>query len=55
VLAELPQARLHVVAGADHGFDVLRRSGRDDSQVLEELATATRAFVMSGIGDVTGS
>jgi predicted alpha/beta-hydrolase family hydrolase len=32
------QATLHVVDGADHGFHVLKRSGRDDDEVLDELA-----------------
>ena len=32
-----PLATLHVVEGADHGFDVLKRSGRTDAEVLEEL------------------
>jgi uncharacterized protein len=31
------RATLHVVEGADHGFDVLVRSGRTASDVLEEL------------------
>lgn len=31
-------ATLHVVEGADHGFEVLKRSGRTDAEVLEELA-----------------
>jgi hypothetical protein len=29
-----------VVEGADHSFSVLKRSGRTDSQVLDELADA---------------
>jgi predicted alpha/beta-hydrolase family hydrolase len=33
-----PAPRLHVVEGADHGFHVLKRSGRTDEQVLDELA-----------------
>ncbi len=32
-----PRATLHVVDGADHSFKVLKRSGRTDAQVLEEL------------------
>ena len=36
------RATLHVVEGADHAFSVLKRSGRTDPQVLDELAdTAT--------------
>jgi predicted alpha/beta-hydrolase family hydrolase len=33
-----PRATLHVVEGADHSFAALKRSGRTDAQVLEELA-----------------
>lgn len=35
--AVTPRPELHVVDGADHGFRVLKRSGRTDEQVLEEL------------------
>jgi predicted alpha/beta-hydrolase family hydrolase len=45
VTARLPSARLHVVDGADHAFHVLARSGRNDAQVLAELATTLRAWV----------
>ena len=55
-LAELPlvrqvvaglgdRATLHVVEGADHGFDVLKRSGRAPAQVLEELAVTMAAWM----------
>jgi len=33
-----PRPTLHVVEGADHGFHVLKRSGRTDDEVLDELA-----------------
>ncbi|HSR40847.1 MAG TPA: alpha/beta family hydrolase, partial [Longimicrobiales bacterium] len=33
-----PRATLHLVEGADHGFHVLKRSGRSDDEVLDELA-----------------
>lgn len=33
------RATLHVVEGADHGFKVLKRSGRTDSEVQEEMAS----------------
>jgi predicted alpha/beta-hydrolase family hydrolase len=36
-----PRATLHVVEGADHGFHVLKRSGRTDEEVLDELAEST--------------
>ena len=32
------RATLHVADGADHSFHVLKRSGRSDEEVLEELA-----------------
>jgi predicted alpha/beta-hydrolase family hydrolase len=32
------RATLHVIAQADHGFHVLKKSGRDDEQVVDELA-----------------
>ena len=32
------RATLHVVEGADHSFHVLKRSGRTDAEVLDELA-----------------
>ncbi len=35
-----PRATLHVVEGADHSFAVLKRSGRNGRQVMEELVTA---------------
>ena len=33
-------ATLHIVDGADHSFHVLKRSGRTDAAVLDELADA---------------
>lgn len=40
-----PRATLHEVAAADHGFAVLKRSGRTGEEVLAELADATAAFL----------
>lgn len=34
------RARLHVVEGGDHSFGVLKRSGRAEADVLDELARA---------------
>jgi predicted alpha/beta-hydrolase family hydrolase len=42
------RARLHVVEHADHGFDVLVRSGRRSEDVLAEIAT-TVAEWMDGV------
>jgi uncharacterized protein len=39
------RARLHVVAHADHGFDVLVRSGRAKADVIEEIAGAVAAWM----------
>lgn len=38
-------ATLHVVDGADHGFGVLKRSGRTDAEVLGELADTVRSWL----------
>ncbi|HEU5171193.1 MAG TPA: alpha/beta family hydrolase [Gemmatimonadales bacterium] len=38
------RATLHVVESADHSFEVLKRSGRTDAEVLAELAAATAAW-----------
>ena len=35
-----PRATLQVVEGADHSFGVLKRSGRSDGEVMQELASA---------------
>lgn len=42
-----PRPTLHVVEGADHGFHVLKRSGRTDAIVLDELADALRSWLDS--------
>ncbi len=46
------RAQLHVVKHADHGFDVLVRSGRTSSEVIDELADATRAWIAQLAHDV---
>jgi len=40
-----PPPRLHVLDGADHGFHVLKRSGRTDVEVLDEACDALAAWV----------
>ena len=42
-------ATLHEVEGADHSFHVLKRSGRTDAQVLDELCDTMRQW-MSQVG-----
>jgi uncharacterized protein len=39
-----PRATLHVIETADHSFHVLKKSGRNDQEVLRELAAATIAW-----------
>jgi len=38
------RATLHVLPGADHGFHVLKRSGRTDAAVLDDLARTIAAW-----------
>lgn len=40
-----PAPTLHVVDGADHGFHVLKRSGRTDAEVIDELADVAEAWI----------
>ena len=42
-----PTATLHVVEGGDHSFGVLKRSGRTDAEVMDELARTTTEWVRS--------
>jgi predicted alpha/beta-hydrolase family hydrolase len=39
------RATLHIIDGADHSFSVLKRSGRSDAQVLEEVADTITDWV----------
>lgn len=45
VTAPLPLATLHVVEAADHGFAVLKRSGRSPDEVLAELAEVAGSWI----------
>lgn len=42
---DVPRATLHVVDHADHGFDVLVRSGRTPDDVLDELARTITTWI----------
>jgi uncharacterized protein len=44
------RAELHAVEGADHGFAVLKRSGRSESEVMEELAGRVEAWMRIRVG-----
>jgi len=41
---------LGIAQGADHGFNVLKRSGRTQAEVLDELVSATVSFCRGTIG-----
>lgn len=41
--------RMHWLEGADHSFHVLKKSGRTDAQVLDEVGGATREWI-EGLG-----
>lgn len=45
VTSTLTTATMHVVDGADHGFKVLKRSGRNDQDVLLELADTAAGWM----------
>jgi predicted alpha/beta-hydrolase family hydrolase len=48
------RARLHMVEHADHGFDVLVRSGRAPAEVLAEVAGTVAAW-MARVGRPAGA
>ncbi|UCH83852.1 MAG: alpha/beta hydrolase, partial [Candidatus Latescibacterota bacterium] len=39
------RATLHIVDGGDHSFNVLKRSGRDQSEVMQEIADAVSSWI----------
>ena len=45
VTASLPLATLHVVDAANHGFEVLKRSGRTNEEVMQELADTAAGWI----------
>jgi predicted alpha/beta-hydrolase family hydrolase len=42
-----PRATLHLVEGADHSFAVLKRSGRSDASVMDELVDTVAGWCRS--------
>lgn len=46
-IAGLQNWTMHWVDGADHSFHVLKSSGRTDAQVLEEIGSASRSWILS--------
>jgi predicted alpha/beta-hydrolase family hydrolase len=49
------RATLHIVEHADHGFDVLKRSGRTSADVLGEIATTVASWMQRTAGATTRS
>lgn len=49
-----PQATLHVVDGANHAFEVLKRSGRTNEEVREELVRTVEEWCRALLGDPRG-
>ena len=47
------RATLHLVEGGDHSFKVLKRSGRTQDEVMEQLAEGISAWA-GGIGGRPG-
>jgi hypothetical protein len=41
------RATLHVLEGGDHSFAVLKRSGRDQEEVMAELADAIASWAVA--------
>jgi uncharacterized protein len=50
ILTPLPNARLHVIDGADHSLDVLKRSGRTSEDVATELLDTIEAWLETTYG-----
>lgn len=45
VVEDLPTARMHVVEGGDHSFRVLKSTGRDPWEVIDEIIAVTAGWV----------
>ena len=50
-----PRATLHIVEGGDHGFEVLKRSGRTGAEVMAELADTVAGWCRSRVKAAGGS
>jgi len=48
------RATLHVVEGGDHSFHVLKRSGRRDDEVLDEIVSELVCWFRAVLGPPTG-
>lgn len=45
------RATLHILEGADHSFQVLKRSGRSAVEVEAELSTTARSWILETLND----
>ena len=45
LVAELPDAQLHWLDTADHGYKILKRSRQSEEDVFDELARIAAAFM----------
>jgi uncharacterized protein len=51
VIASLKSSwRMHWIEGADHSFKVLKRSGRSDAEVIDEIGSTTERWMRSLAG-----
>lgn len=48
------RATLRVVEGGDHGFDVLKRTGKSAAEVYDEMARAVRSWIGISRSPLTG-
>ena len=47
VVTEIPLAELYISEGSDHSFHVLKRSGRNDSEVMKEITNKISDWILS--------
>lgn len=50
IVNQLPNATLHWIEAADHSFKVLKRSGRTEAGVMDEVVQTVVTFVQTVIG-----
>ena len=43
------RAAIHVVEDGDHGFDVLKRTGKSDDDVFDEMASAVHSWIEANL------
>lgn len=45
IVDALPKATMHIVEGGDHSFAVLKRSGRTEDEVMDELGASVESWL----------